>query len=489
MDPTFAEEPQGPGIGTLLSQLPTILKQRKWWIIVPTVLGVVGAVLALLFMRPVYESSALMLVESAQVQDELLTQTASDVIDRRIARIRAEVVSRPNLVALIERHRLYADERDSKSLSQIIEEMREAITLTPTTVEVPGGGAENRTIAFQLTYQYTEPRATQAVTQDLMDRILELDATGNVEQATNTVQFLSDQAADLETQIAGVQNQINTVTARNGGVLAGAGGAIVGGSGGSYDVQISALQRDNATLTAQKAQLATADNRDPGVLAAEARLASLRGVYTEGHPDVVAARNQLAQAKALARDNLTRLPTETIDQQIAFNNSQIAALRAARAGEQASINSRLAASARAPIVEQQLATLQQTLTGLNTQYQEVQARLASARAGVKAEDEQIAERLSVVDPPVVPDEPVNFDRLLITALSILGGLGLGIVLALAVEFLFRPIRDPDSLAAITGESPLAVVPVIASKRTGEKTRSWRRLLPRLPRLTRSRKAA
>jgi uncharacterized protein involved in exopolysaccharide biosynthesis len=129
------------------------------------------------------------------------------------------------------------------------------------------------------------------------------------------------------------------------------------------------------------------------------------------------------------------------------------------------------------MVQQQIANLQTDLNGLNNQYQEVQSRLTAARAGVKAEDEQIAERLSVVEPPIMPDEPVWPNRLLILAVCIGGGIGLGIALALAVEILFRPIRDPDSLAAVTGENPLAVVPVIEPRKVARRGVGLRRFLP------------
>lgn len=478
MDNTLVDEPQGPGIGGLITQLPTILWERKWWIIVPSILGVLAAIAAILFIKPTYEASALMVVESPQIQDEALAQAGNEVVDRRIARIRAEVISRPNLISLIDRHRLYADARKSEPLSVVIENMREAITLDPTTVEATGGGDQSKTIAFRLAYQYNDPRATQAVTQDLMDRILELDASGNVEQATNTVQFLTDQAADLEARIAQLQGELTAINARHGSVLSGATGVMVGGTG-NYSFQIAQLQRDNVTLAAQKAAAGKLDTRDPNVMAAEARLASLRAVYTETHPDVTFAKQQLAQARQLAAQNQQTISTASFDQQIAYNNSQIAALQAAQAREQSLMNSRMASQARAPLVEQQIANVQQELTGLNTQYQDVQQRLTLARAGVKAEDEQIAERLTVVEPPVIPDQPAWPNRLLILAVCIGGGLGLGIVLALAIELFFRPIRDPDSLAAIMGEGPLAVVPVLGPRPDQHKRGLRRFAFPRL----------
>src|SRR3546814_19758328 len=95
-----------------------------------------------------------------------------------------------------------------------------------------------------------------------MDRVLQLDARGNSEQAANTVQFLSDQAAGLEVKISALQLQIADINAQNGSVLAG-GGMIVGGSGGSYDVQIAALHRDNQLLIQQRTRAPQRDQPHP----------------------------------------------------------------------------------------------------------------------------------------------------------------------------------------------------------------------------------
>ena len=471
----YADEPRGQGFGGLFTQLPTILWERKWWIIFPSVLGVIAAIAATLLIKPLYKADALMIVQAPQVQGEIFDQLNNEVIDQRIARIREEVTSRPNLVSLIERHRLYVEERQSQPLSGIISEMRDNIELTPTTAT--GAGNRNaETIAFQLNFYYDEAQPAQAVAQDLMDSIIELDASGNVEQATNTVQFLTDQSAELETRINEIETQIAEISVRNGGALA-AGGGMISSGGGSYDVQIAALQRENSELIAQRNSALASDQRDPGVLAAEAALANARATFSETHPDVVLAKQRLAEARQLAKQNVQLLPFDAIDRQIAFNNSQIARLRAAQSEEQARVNSRLAAQSRAPLVQQQITSLQQDLSGLNSQYQDVQQRLTQARAGVKAEDEQIAERLTVVEAPIVPDAPVWPNRLLIFALCVGGGLALGAVLALAIELLFRPIRDPDSLAGIVGQNPLAVVPIINERTTSPTRRGFGRFVP------------
>lgn len=455
------EIPQDSG-GGLLSYLPAILWQRRWWVIVPAVVGLLGAVAAVLLIPPRYKANAVMLVESPQLPDEIIGGFSDSLVERRIAAIKQRVTSRPDLVDLINRHGLYSAERASEPLSDVIDEMRDKIALTPSTVALPSGGAKDSTVAFELSFEYGEAAPAQAVVQDLMDRILELDSSGNLEQATNTAQFLSDQAHGLEEQISTVEGDLAAINSRYGSVL-GSTGSLITSNTGSYDIQIAELQRENANLARQKELAQSSDTRDPMVKNAEAALAAARAVYAESHPDVVIAKQRLAEARALARTNTENLPTDTLDQQIAFNNSQLAQLRAAKSRDEAQISSRLAAQSRAPLVEQQVAALQQRLSGLNQQYQNVQQKLLAAKAGVRAEDEQMGEKLTVVEPPVVPDEPVWPNRLLILAGGIAGGLGLGLLLAGLVELMLRPVRDPRTLAAITGAPPIGVVPLIPVK--------------------------
>lgn len=453
--------------------LPVILWQRRWWVIIPALIGVVAAVAAIFLIPPVYRANAVMLVQSPQLPTDVIGTADLDVVDRRIARIREQITARPELFALIERHGLYDSERKSDPLSEVIKDMRDAITLTPTQASGPDIGSGQKTIAFELAFDYREPTATQAVVQDLMNRILQLDASGNVEQATNTVQFLTDQAKGLESQINDLQGKISAINARNGGVLAG-GNMIVAGASGSYDVQIASLQRDNQSLVQQRNVAQTSDVRDPIVSAAEQRLAAALAVYSETHPDVIVAKQNLAQAQELAKSNTRKIPVDVIDQQIAFNNSQIAALRAAKAGEQAQVSAQLSSQARAPLVQQQIADLQQSLTAVNEQYKEVQTRLLAAKAGVRAEDEQMSERLSVVEPPVIPDSPSKPNRLMLALGGIGGGLALGIMIAFAIELFLRPIRGPAALQNIMGAAPLGVIPVVTAKAT--KKRKWFGLL-------------
>ena len=457
------EEAAGGSIGALIAQLPSILWQRRWFIIVPAVLALVGATATAFLLPTKYESSAVMIVQSPSLPQDVIGTGSNSAIDRRLEAIRQQIVNRPALLSMIEADQLYPNERRSDPLSEVIETMRDAITLVPEKIDL-GPGEKDNTISVRLSFTYEDPVKAQRVTQALMERIVEVNSTSNTEQAVQTVQFLTEQQANVQQQIKDVEGQISALNARFGGVLAAAGNPVIAGNGTSFDVQIAALERENATLRTQRQTLATADTRDPAVVAAEAQLAAVRAIYSDNHPDVVLARSRLAEAEQLAKNNVAKLPTENIDTQIAFNERQIAQLRAAKSNETAQVASVLAERSRAPAVQQQAAQLQQKLQGFYQQYEGISQRLLAARAGARADEEQLGERLLVVDPPVVPDKPASPNRPLILALGIAAGLALGFILAMAVELFLRPVRDPKAIAAITGARPLAMVPVITHER-------------------------
>ena len=72
--------------------------------------------------------------------------------------------------------------------------------------------------------------------------------------------------------------------------------------------------------------------------------------------------------------------------------------------------------------------------------------------------EQRAERLSLVEPPSLPDSPNSPNRPLLMAAGAAAGLVLGLLLALLVELLRRPLRSPVQIESI-GFPVLGIVPV------------------------------
>lgn len=447
---------------SIVAQVPGILLQRKWWLIIPTILLLIVGTVAAFLIPALYRSSATLLVEAADVPIDKAVSGGSEVVDQRLAKIREQILSRRDLIQLMDRYALYQDERQSQSLSKVVSKFHDAVAVTPVSAAFQQGGSR-ATIAFTISYDYRDPIMAQQVTQSLIDRIVEIDSTANVEQTRAAVGFLSQQSEDLSGQITLVQNQLSGLKARYGSVLSNSTAQMMTGGGGGIEAQIAALRRDNANLNNQRDLVKTSAERDPIVSQAEQGLAAVQAVYADNHPDVVIAKQRLAEAKRLAASNVKKVPVDTVSKQIEFNNAQIAALQAAQGQEMRRSSAIFSAQSQGPAVMEQAAQLQQRLDGLNVQYQQAATKLMAAEAAARAANEQRGERLVVVDAPSQPDEPTWPNRPMLIAGGGAAGAGLGIALILLMELLRRPIRGAAGLEEATGATPLGVIPIVISK--------------------------
>jgi uncharacterized protein involved in exopolysaccharide biosynthesis len=450
------DDESGGGGGGFFNYLPTIFWQRKWLIVAPFVLLTIAGTAAAFLLPTIYRSSATLLVESQELPSTLVSSPINTVIDRRIAKIREQVLSRGDLIALIEQNALYENLRRTKPLSEVVQKMQAATTLTAVSGDIGAAQAvlpgDTSTIAFTMSFDYSDPTKAQAVMQSIVSRFLEIDATTMEAQATNTVDFLQDQSKRLQTQISQIEGQITAIKARNGVALASS-GAMMPSTAGTYAAQIAQLQTDNRALAAQTRRVA----KDPAIAQAEAQLAAVRSIYADSHPDVVRARARLAELQSAPQSQSSGQDTALIQSQIQANNAQIAQLQQFAASDAARANSSMAASSRAPVVMEQVMQLDARAANLRTQLNDVSANVLKAQNSARMAQEQKGERLSVVDPPSAPDKPVSPNRLLLIGGGAGAGLGLGLVLALLLEFLLRPIRGVDQIRAL-GLETLSVVP-------------------------------
>ena len=258
-----------------------------------------------------------------------------------------------------------------------------------------------------------------------------------------------------------IEGQITALKSSNGAVLAGAGIPAYMDTG-SYTAQITALQNENRQL----ARTGTAGADDSLLAKAEASLAAAEAMYSDSHPDVIAARERVATLKRSAQGAGTSTNSVAQDQ-IRANNAAIAQLQAARDSVISKANAATASQARAPAILERASQLENQANSLREQYKTVAGNLMKAQGGARLANEQRAERLSLVEPPNLPDRPQWPNRPVMIAGGAVAGLAIGLMLALLVELLNRPMRSPAQLQAM-GFPVLGVVPIL--QRTPHKKR-------------------
>jgi hypothetical protein len=113
-----------------------------------------------------------------------------------------------------------------------------------------------------------------------------------------------------------------------------------------------------------------------------------------------------------------------------------------------------------PIREQEITDLVRDYETSKAHYSQLLEKQLSADTATQLEIRQKGERFTILDPAQPAERPSRPNRALINGVGSLGGLGLGLLLALFSELLGASITSPEQITAATGLPVLEVIPII-----------------------------
>ena len=235
--------------------------------------------------------------------------------------------------------------------------------------------------------------------------------------------------------------------------------------------------RTKAQLDAMESELRSrSGGGGPNVELATARseLRAMEGRYGPTHPDVVRQQAEVARlegestsgkgGKRLGLGNSGENPAYiNIRTQITSTDLEIDALRKQIAGIEGKYTDYQKRIELSPRVEQDYRILQRDYASLQTKYGETVSRLQSAKEAKALEQKRVAERLTVIDAPIVPEKPSSPNRPLLMILGILLSLGAGVGSGYLVEITDRSLQDPSEIFRLSGFPVLSVIPQVITK--------------------------
>src|SRR4051812_14735888 len=172
IDSELSERPPASPVW-MINYLPTILWQRRYYVVACLAAALVLGVAMAFALPRTYRSTATLLVQSQDLPTSIVDAPANGAVEQRIARIREQVLSRGDLIQLIEQNDLYEKERQSQPLSKVIEEMRHATSVSALSSDIgQQSGTQNNTIAIAMTFDYPDPVKAQAVLQSFVTKFL-----------------------------------------------------------------------------------------------------------------------------------------------------------------------------------------------------------------------------------------------------------------------------------------------------------------------------
>ena len=205
-----------------LSDYLKILAHRKWTMVSMLALGLMATLALALGLPPVYRSEATILIEQQEIPQDLVRSTITSFADQRIQVIRARVMTRSNLLGIINKYNLYPEDQETAPTEVLIENMEEDISmnmLSTDVVDPRSGRPTTATIAFTLAYINKDPILAQRVTNELVSLYLDENFKSRTEMAAETSVFLTEETEKLNRRILDLENQLADFKKENIGQL------------------------------------------------------------------------------------------------------------------------------------------------------------------------------------------------------------------------------------------------------------------------------
>lgn len=465
----------------IVFDLLRMVRRRIVIIVLIAGLGTAASTFIAYVLPAVYQSTARILVEGQQIPDELARSTITETASNRLDSITQRLMSRPNLIRLIDELGLYAD-RPDLSMTEKITLIREATALIPTTQ--PPRHQVLSAITIQVTMK-GDPELAARTANEFVTLVLNQNAQVRTKRATETLAFFETETERLRGVITALEQEITEFKRENEGALPDNLDFRheqlnqLTETGLALDRSIFQLQEQRDELEARLATIrdvtvtpATERPERRQLREIETELAQLRTVYAESHRSIQALLAQQAALRLVLpaeeatggglsesqqqRETQILRRIDQLDSQI----RQLTAEKAALGDTETEIKESIR---RTPDVEITLNAYERRLEDLQDQLEILAGKRAEAETGERLEVNQQAERFEVVENALMPEFPISPNRKKIAAMGAVASAGLALGFAFLLEMLFPAIRSASQMQRQLDLRPVVVIPRIRTR--------------------------
>ncbi len=473
-----------------LADLLDLVRRRRGTIAMTAGSIFLASILLAALLPNEYESHATLLVEPQSISSRLVEATQGETdLTYRLNLMAAEILSRSRLSRIIDALELYQDESQEMTREEVIEMMRERISVLPVvpefeTEERPGQPVEVNT--FQVFFRDRDAKTAADVANRLANDFVEEHIQKRTRTSSDTSAFIEAELGRLATQIQALEERIAGVKSANAGSLPDDLRSNQVVQERAYD-ELRAAQRSLAEAESDVAfyrqqEIAATTFLDPRDQASpEQRLEALelriaehkaRG-FTDKHPDVIAAEQEIEELRASLASHKEQEAEESrppsVAQQNAAGERNRAELRVRATHEeigrlQKQVDDFAERIGKTPRVAEQLDALQREYEHLYGSYQEFSGKRLEAAVAADMELQVKGERFRVLEAAVPSLMAFSPNRPLILGVGLLLGLTLGGGFAVLLEAGDDSFRSTRRLQSVLRIPVLAAIPGILLER-------------------------
>jgi polysaccharide chain length determinant protein (PEP-CTERM system associated) len=478
-----------------------VMRRNIRWLVGPAFLGLVLAVVVAYSIDDSYESRALVRIVPQQVPENLVQTAVNQELADRINAMAETIESRNSLQSIITTYGLYKNQLKKVPIDDVISLMQRSIKILPSEGVTNVNG---RNIpAFQILFTYENRYLAQKVCAEIVARFLSENAKTRYESAVATNQFLNDEYEKAKNDLETIETKLTEFRIKNAGHLPDEMQMNMS-QVNTLDSRLISLNDSLSRVTQEKmmldSQLQIAKDRlaavhdatsetavrdarleqlDHDITTATTNIAALEQRYTPSYPDLIAAKQQLAQLQA-ERERLSkekksakvenhaetasvtqeRMNAQAVVQQIETRikaaNIESASIQKEIASVNDAIKQYQLRVQSIPIGEKEYNDLIRDRDLAKRRYDELQMKRNSSAISMEMENRKQGETLEVLDQASLPDTPTAPKRQLIIPIGVFAGLFFGVIITA-----IREVRD-DSLKNLKDARLYSQLPILGS---------------------------
>jgi polysaccharide chain length determinant protein (PEP-CTERM system associated) len=483
----------------------------RWWALaIAWVIGLVGWSVVML-LPDVYEARATVFVDTRTALRPVLQGLAVEQdVDAELNFVRQSLLGAPQLDKIArDVHLLSPQIGDARMRVAVLDALRNGISITVSSASTREGDRDAGSI-YGIIYQDRNRARSLKVVEALLNTLI-VDTLGGKRQGSQDAQkFLETQISDYETRLRAAEDKLAEFKKQNVGAMP----TEQGGYFARLQTEMDAVKAAQTTLSVAMTRRAELERQLRGENAVtvgstvtsptgghgrtsagdtlsrihetQARLDELLLNFTDKHPDVIAARETLAELnsrRAAEVESLRRGDPDALANsgaapnpvyqsiQLSLNQAdvEIATLRRQLGDHQSRVAELRRALDTMPKVEAQYAQLNRDYDVNKTQYTALLTQLEKAKLGQEA-DTNGSVRFEIVEPPNAEYRPVSPPRsalvLAVLGLALAGGAGLAYLLH-RMQPVFWSVRR---LAEDTGATVFGAVSAAFPKKLARRSR-------------------
>ena len=186
-----------------------LLKRRLFYFLIPFICVVLAGSAVIFLWPPTYYSEGKILVQSQQIPTELVRPTVTSAAQERIQVIEQRTMTRDNLLAIVEKFKLFPDRRTLMSPTELVTLMKKNIKIEPYAQPLfSRANSLNPTVIFTVGFEDRDPEVAAKVANELITRILNEDLRDRTSRATDTTKFLAREVQRLQAESNAIDAKI-----------------------------------------------------------------------------------------------------------------------------------------------------------------------------------------------------------------------------------------------------------------------------------------